>query len=170
MASTNCLQKPASQLVKEITEQMVSPKDLSSVQIDACIEYLRYEENWTITEIAEFLGYSRPGLSKKVKKIDERKSIELATKGLNKFQIATRLIGTAEFVKKKARLEKDWRLVMDTEVRMIDKLQSLGVVYERPQGDKEITVRIVMQEIEEKLMGIQPPAIDVTPDKKDDET
>ena len=121
------------ELCSNIKQGTLDPKDLTDVQLDACIEYLKYELGHTHLEIAEFLKRHRNTISTHCKVIEDRQAKALAEKGIDKFKIAFRLYTVTEMVMANARKKGDYRLMMDAYHKMIEKYQSLGVLYEAPK-------------------------------------
>ena len=123
----------AYQLCEKIKKGLIEPEALTDVQRDACIEYLKYDLGWTNLEIAEFLKRHRHTIAAHCRAIEDRQAQELADKGIDKFKVATKLYMVTEMVKANARRKGDFRLVLDAEHKLIEKLQSLGVLYEAPK-------------------------------------
>lgn len=121
------------ELCSNIKQGMLDPKDLTDVQLDACIEYLKYELGHTHLEIAEFLKRHRNTISTHCKAIEDKQARELADKGIDKFKVAFRLYTVTEMIMANARKKGDYRLMMDAYHKMIEKYQSLGVLYEAPK-------------------------------------
>lgn len=132
-ASKELVHISAYQICKEIKEGARKPEDLTDIQLDACIEYLRYELGHTNLEIAEFLKKHRHTIANHCRVIEEKLAQELANKGIDKYKVAARLYAVTEMIMSNARKAKDFRLELDAFHKMIEKFQSLGVLYEAPK-------------------------------------
>lgn len=120
------------ELTKKFQKKELEYSDLTSAQKKAVIKYLIQEQALTYHEASDLMNCHYNTIYYQMKTIREEQALELATKGLDKYEIAAKLKGVVEFVKKKARDSKDWKLYLEAELRFIEKLQSLGVLFESP--------------------------------------
>lgn len=121
-----------SKLDEEQKAQALKPSELTEAQQNVCIEYLKYQEAYNTTEVANFLELHRTTVARRLKKIDLVYEVNLEKNGFSVTNIATRLARTVEYVKRKARERNNPGLYLKAELEYIEALQRLGLVYEKP--------------------------------------
>jgi len=130
----------------------LEPSELSRVEQIHLIEYLKYCEGLFDTEIGFFLKMHRITVSKRLAEIDEQQTLELEEKGFSTWDIAQKVLSTTEYVMRKARDKGDWRLYDDAFHKSIDRLQGLGIIFEKPV---EVDLKIPMHSEEDELLIIK---------------
>jgi len=110
----------------------LEPSELSRIQKIQLIEYLKYSEALSNVEISDFLKIHRVTVAKRLDEIDERQTLELEEKGFSTWDIARKVIQTTDYIMRKARDNEDYKLYLDAFHKSIDRLQTLGIVFEKP--------------------------------------
>lgn len=119
--------------LKAIDKGELDPDKLTRQERDICIEYLRFDEGYSYYEIAHLMKCDRKTASAVIKRTKQRNSVIVEQAGYDVYGEAFEVMRMTALVKRKARDAGDWRLYMDAHYKMLDKLQSLGVIYEAPK-------------------------------------
>lgn len=119
-------------LLQALEERTFDVETLSKPETEAIIKYLYCDEGMTRVKIADLLHLTRQTVTNHLRRIEKKKFIELQKKGISNYELASRLMWKTELVQAKAVKENDWKLYFGSELKLIDALLSLGVVYHLP--------------------------------------
>jgi len=123
-------------IVTRIQKGKLKPETLKGDTRDLVIEYLKQHEGLYNYEIARLLKVHRDTIKRRMTIIETRRAVELQEKGFSTWDIAQKVISTTDYVMRKARDTKDFKLYLDAFHKSIDRLQGLGIVFEKPQQVK----------------------------------
>lgn len=121
-----------------ITANKLDPKNLSKVDRNMVIEYLRYEKLFAISKIAELLNCHRDTVRSNLKKIDDSFRTRLISRGYDPWLVIAELTRVKNIIQTKALQNGNLSLVWKSEMDYIDKLVTLGLVKETEQDEMEI--------------------------------
>lgn len=117
--------------IQLITKRKLEPSNLSKEEQGLIIEYLRYEENFTIAKISTLLNLHRDTVRSRLKKIDEAMRARLIARGFDPWTVMSELLRIKAVVQSKAAQKGDWGLVWKSEMDTIDRLIKLGLIKEQ---------------------------------------
>lgn len=163
MDNGQSMQRSVLDIIEEIRQGSLNPKLLSDSLLDACIEYLHFEQGEPQYEIAPLLQRNRNTISLHAKRILKKKAEELKVRGIDVYEIAQRLKWNTELVMYQARKEKDWRLYNDAYHKYIDRMQSLGVIYKAPD---QLELHSLSEEKWEEIQSVILETLEGFPDAK----
>jgi len=129
----------------------LDPKTLTHKQQNLIIEFKKYSESLSSTEIALYLGLHRGTIGSRLKIIDEEHRQELEDNGLSVWEVVYQLKRACEYVKQRARVMNKPELYLKATLDFIDQCQKLGVIHER-RKELEITYPMIHSEEDEKLI------------------
>jgi len=128
----------------------LNPKDLTNSQQNIVIEHLKFNEAMLIIEIADYIQLTRQTVSSRLKIIRKENKQILEDQGFGVMDIIYDLKRDINYVKLQAKNKNDPDLFLKASLAYIDRLLSLGVVYEKP---KELEINYPMHsEADEKLI------------------
>jgi len=136
--------------VSPTAPEPLSPFDLTRTQQNLLIDYLKYSEAFTNTELADYLKIDKKTVARRLRELDEQQALELQEKGFNVWGVIHRLKMTVGYVKRLAAKKGDGYLFLKAELDFIHECQALGIVFEKPQA---VELRVLEHsEADEKII------------------
>ncbi|MEQ9617821.1 MAG: helix-turn-helix domain-containing protein [Deltaproteobacteria bacterium] len=123
-------QRDIIKIIGLVINNKLHPASLSKEEQTLIIEFLRYEENFTIAKIAALLGLHRDTVRSRLKKIDEAMRARLIARGFDPWTVISELFRVKAVVQSKAAQMADWGLIWKTEMDTMDKLLKIGLIKE----------------------------------------
>lgn len=108
--------------IRLLAKGELGSKELCKADQNLIIEYLRYEENFTIAKISAFLHLHRDTVRSRLKRIDEAMRARLIARGFDPWTVISELLRVKRIVQSKATQKGDWGLVWKAEMDTMDKL------------------------------------------------
>jgi len=128
----------------------LDPKTLTHSQQNLIVEFKKYSESLSNTEIALYLGLHRETIGSRLKIIDEEHRQELENNGLSVWEVIYQLKRACEYVKQRARVMNKPELFWKATLDFIDTCQKLGVIHEKR---KELEVQhSIFTEEEQRIL------------------
>jgi len=132
------------------TIELLDPKDLTRTQQNLVIEYQKYSEALSNVEIADYLKLHRETIANRLKAIDKEHREALESNGFSVWEVIYKLERACEFVKRQSRIMNKPELYWKATLDFIDRLQGLGIVFEKPL-ELEVSHSIFTEE-EQKIL------------------
>jgi len=154
-------------VVSPTAPEPLSPFGLTRIQQNLLIDFLKYSEAFTNTELADYLKIDKKTVARRLIEINEVQALELQEKGFNVWGVIHRLKMTVEYVKKQARVKDDPDLFLRAELAFINQCQKLGIVFEKPQElsinypmhSEQDELRIIAWLRKQELEALNPPTV-----------
>lgn len=140
--------KNAFEVLTLIRDGTLDPSSLEPADRQPVVAYLRLEGH-NVDEIAQLFGVSAHKISQDLYALSKDR-VKLV-KGINLFDVASRLIEMAKHLSRKARREGDYSGSWKIEKELMEALQSLGFVYRAPRTAKIATLHAEVKEGHEQL-------------------
>jgi len=136
--------------IKPNTPLALDPKTLTHSQQNLVIEFKKYSEALSNVEIADYLKLHRETIANRLKDIDKENIQELENNGFSVWEVIYKLERACEFVKRQSRIMNKPELYWKATLDFIDRLQGLGIVFEKPL-ELEVSHSIFTEE-EQKIL------------------
>lgn len=148
-------QKNIIRTIRLIRGKKLNPKNLAKNKQNLIIEYLRYEQCWSQTRIAQLLRIVPDTVRSRLRKIDEAYKNTLIARGFDIWTIIADVERKKEIVQQKAANSRNWSLVWKAETDYIGMLSKLGLIQESKihhvytkNEDDRIDVKKIMKFLE----------------------
>jgi len=123
-----------SELCSELTERKLNPNKLDRETQKQCIEFFKYGKRLNNNEIGDIMDLHRNSISTILKKINEEfQEVIKITDTYDREAIAAELTREKELVIEKLWEQEEYFLCYKILSQWVKDLQSLGVIYEKPQ-------------------------------------